>query len=155
MRLIIILFILLGMGFIRMFWFEHYNVYLYQTYYNKARFDERLFWMFHSYSYNTLYYLKYVFTVFFVAVFYSISYFSFKWLGQKSGIIPLTYTYILVLGAAVALTCISWIENATLQKTIYSINLWLMGIAESPLPFLILWTSRNLKSKTNSSINNS
>jgi len=54
----------------------------------------------------------------------------------------------LVLGS------LSWIENTRLQQIVYSINLWLMGIAESPLPFLLLWASRNLNPIPKSSVKN-
>lgn len=154
MRFLAILFVFLCLGFIRIFWFEHYNVYLYQTFYNKPRLDEQLFWMFRSFSYSTLYYFKIVFTIFFVAIFYCLSYLSFKWLGTASDRKPLQYTYTILIGTALVLGSLSWIENTRLQQIVYSINLWLMGIAESPLPFLLLWASRNLNPIPKSSVKN-
>jgi len=95
-------------------------------------------------------YLQY----FFVAIFYCLSYLSFKWLGAASERKPLQYTYTILIGTALVLGSLSWIENTRLQQIVYSINLWLMGIAESPLPFLLLWASRNLNPVPKSSVKN-
>ncbi len=136
--------ILLLLGFLRMFWFEHFNLYLYQTYYRQTRMDESLFTPFKYLPYSVLYYLKYLFTVLFIVAFYLLTRWGFRVLNQKPLLPILNFSYAGLLLLAGLLTLAQYGLGLSSTGPLYLINLWLMGIAESPLPFLFLISIRNL-----------
>ena len=136
--------ILLLLGFLRMFWFEHFNLYLYQTYYLQTRMDESLFTPFKYLPYSVLYYLKYLFTVLFIVAFYLLTRWGFRVLNQKPLLPILNFSYAGLLLLAGLLTLAQYGLGLSSTGPLYLINLWLMGIAESPLPFLFLISIRNL-----------
>ena len=136
--------ILLLLGFLRMFWFEHFNLYLYQTYYLQTRMDESLFTPFKYLPYSVLYYLKYLFTVLFIVAFYLLTRWGFRVLNQKPLLPILNFSYAGILALAGLLTLAQFGLGLSSTGPLYLINLWLMGIAESPLPFLFLISIRNL-----------
>lgn len=99
-------------------------------------------------SYPTLYYSKYPLTLFWVVVFYVISYFALKKMASSKNILKfLTYSYLLLLFLAGISMAIGYIISGTLKNDEYTFSRWLLGIAQSPLICLILLASEKLNSK--------
>ncbi len=147
LKLIFIIIVFAIIGFSREFFFVQMNVILYEKYYNSINTEfpvAPIMKFFTKYSYSSLYYSKYIFTLLTVLVYYIVSFYSLKLLGYKNIIKYLSYCYLLLLTLAAITMLYGYIVNNRLQDSEYTISRWLLGIAQSPIIFLILIASQKL-----------
>lgn len=150
---LLVLFLLFGIvGYFREFFFVQLNVILYQKYYNQvnegvtlASFME----YFNQYSYSTLYYSKYIFTLASVCIFYGLNYLSLNILNYKKNIKFLNFCYLLLLTLASASMLYGYLINKRLQDDEYTLSRWLLGIAQSPIVFIFLVAANELNNTLN------
>lgn len=148
-RLSLIVFIaVLGLlGYVRENFFVNINIQLYSKYYNSPplRPQPSFYAVFDGFSYTQLYYAKYIFTVAFVAVFF----FAQRLALKKTGASPLAlkilnYAYLIIVVLAAASMAYGYLVNNRLQDDEYTMSRWLMGVAQSPIIFIILVASETL-----------
>lgn len=150
----VILFIILFgiVGYIREFFFVHLNIIMYEKYYKNYTSPlpiPHLFDIFDSFSYQTLYYSKYVFTIIWILLFYALSFFTVKKLnGEKNLLKYLRVSYFILLLLASVIMAFGVIINKRLQDDEYSLSRWLLGIAQSPIICFILLASNKLYKKS-------
>jgi hypothetical protein len=100
---------------------------------------------FTSTPYQTMYYLKYPFTILSIVGFYFLSFLSVKYIGYEKKLLKwLTYTYALLLSLAGISMLFGLIVHQRLQDDEYTLSRWLLGIAQSPLIALIILASGQL-----------
>jgi len=153
-RLIFFIVLFGTLGYFREFFFVYLNVIIYEKYYrsvSEAPFPE-IMNVFRKFSYETLYYSKYVFTILWVSVFFLDNFFAVKKLSSNSSLSKiLIYAYaILLLLTAMSMTYGYFLNNGIIDDE-YTLSRWLMGIAQSPIICLLLLASEKLYSKTISS----
>jgi uncharacterized RDD family membrane protein YckC len=101
-------------------------------------------------SFNTLYYLKYLFTFLFAGAFYGLSFWCIKFYTHNSNLLRwLTYCYLVLLILSAVLMLWSYFVQSKLDTDEYTISRWLMGIAQSPLPALFFIATSKLTNKLN------
>ena len=139
------------LGYYREYFFGNYNNVMYFMYNGDTTVPVKPdFHMFLSLSYKTVYYLKYVFTVVFFAVFFTLSYLSIKvFTGDKKILKWFTYSYLLLLLLSSVLMLWTYFFRADFESDEYSVSRWLMGIAQSPLPALFFIATSKLNKKLN------
>lgn len=144
----LILFILLG--FFREFFFVNLNYLLYKLYYHDAGLKvPALIQPFESLGYATIYWLKYLFTLISLGLFFSLSVLSAKWLSpQKKVVRFIGYTYLLLLILGAISMGIGYFINGRLQDDEYTLSRWLLGILQSPLPLLFFLATNKLLTST-------
>jgi hypothetical protein len=148
-----ILFLILfaTLGYFREFFFVYINVILYEKYYHSvsdAPFPE-IMNFFRRYSYDTLYYSKYVYTLLWVLIYFAANFFALKKLTEHRYFIQLlTYAYLLMFFLAGSSMAYGYIVHGHLQDDEYTVSRWLMGIAQSPIICLILVASEKLYNKS-------
>jgi hypothetical protein len=107
---------------------------------------------FNSFSYKTLYYSKYIFSILWIAIFFYANYLAIKNLcDQKILLKFLIYSYILLLTLAAVAMIYGYFVNGRLQDDEYTVSRWLLGIAQSPIICLILIASEKLYPKSTKS----
>jgi hypothetical protein len=139
------------LGFYRDYFFANYNNVMYFMYNGdttvpvKSDFN----WLL-SFSYKTVYYLKYIFTILFVLGFYGLSMWCLKLFTQNKSLLKwLTYSYLLLLILSSLLMLWSYFVKVKLDSDEYSVSRWMMGIAQSPLPLIFfLATSKLMNNET-------
>lgn len=101
-----------------------------------------------GFSYEHLYYSKYLFTLLCTLLYYLLSLWSLRVLGLAA------YTRKVLGGAYLAFMLLSalsmlyaWFIKGKLNEEEYTLSRWLMGVLQSPLLFLILWASSGLYKK--------
>jgi hypothetical protein len=154
-RFIILFFLLFGVaGYFRERFFEHMNIILASVYRGTNEYEPLnakvpdIMAPFMSWSYPTLYYSKYLFTLGWLLVFYLLSYFALKKLSSDKNLIKfMTLTYLLLLILAGASMVTGYLMNQTLKNDEYTFSRWLLGIAQSPLICLILLAAEKLNKK--------
>jgi hypothetical protein len=140
-------------GYMREFFFVHMNNILFMKYYNKSSALKvpELMKTFEHFDYNTLYYSKYLFTILWVLLFFTINYYALRKLSSVSAFRrALLYCYagmILLAGVAMAF---GYLINGSLKNDEYTLSRWLMGVAQSPIICLILLASEKLYYKSES-----
>jgi hypothetical protein len=148
---LLLIFIFAFLGYIREFFFVHLNVILYEKYYHttsEAPFPS-IMNGFRVFSYDTLYYSKYMYTLLFVLLFFAANYFAVKKLTEKPFLTKLLlYTFAAMFLLAFLSMAYGYFFKERLQADEYTLSRWLMGIAQSPIICLILLASEKLYSKS-------
>jgi len=147
-----ILFLLFAvLGYFREFFFVHLNIIMYEKYYNsfsQAPFPDSMNF-FKSFSYDTLYYSKYVYTLLGLLAFLATNYLAVKKLTQTPYLLKiLLCAYCLMFVLAALSMLYGYFVNGRLQDEEYTVSRWLMGIAQSPIICLILVASEKLYTKS-------
>lgn len=153
-QLIVFIIAFAALGYWREFFFVHLNIIMYSKYYNKPPSvpTPAAMQLFTAYSYEFLYYAKYVFTSFFALCFLALNYFAIKQLTENKYLVRiLFYTYVLMFAFALLSMLYGYLFYNRLQDDEYTLSRWLMGVAQSPIICLILLASEKLYAKTTSS----
>lgn len=138
-------------GYIREFFFVHLNIIMYSKYYQNApaRPIPTSMMFFTKFSYDALYYSKYIYTLVFTLLFFVLNYFSMiKLTAGKYLSKILVYSYLILFMLAGFSLLAGYFINGRLQDDEYTLSRWLMGIAQSPIICLILLASEKLYHKT-------
>ncbi len=140
-----------AMGYFREFFFVHLNIILYEKYYHStspAPFPEIMIF-FRRFSYDTLYYSKYVYTLLWILFYFLANFFALK---KLSNVVYfrkiLVYTYLIMFVLAFFAMAYGYFISGRLQDGEYTLSRWLMGIAQSPIICLILLASEKLYLKS-------
>lgn len=108
--------------------------------------------MFNHFSYETLYYSKYVYTVVWTMMFCLANYIALKKLSNVAFLNRvLIYTYLVMFFIALLSMAYGLMVNGRWQNDEYTVSRWLMGIAQSPIICLILLASEKLYTKSSES----
>jgi hypothetical protein len=140
-----------GLGYLREFFFVNLNVILFEKYYHSVSPVPvpSVMDIFRQFSYASLYYSKYLYTLIWVLIFFGASLLSLKKLTRTPFLIRLlVYIYGLLLLLAALSMLYGYFVNGRLQEDEYTISRWLMGIAQSPIICLILVASEKLYLKS-------
>jgi hypothetical protein len=142
-----------ALGFFREYFFREYNNVMYTMYNGESTMPvNKNFEFFMSFSYKTVYYLKYIFTILFVLAFYLISVGCIKlFTGNRVLLKWFTYSYLVLFGISMVLMLWSYFVRVKLDSDEYSVSRWLMGIAQSPLPVLFFLATHKLITTKNQS----
>ena len=139
------------MGYFREFFFVYLNVILYEKYYHSvspAPFPE-IMNFFRRFSYDTLYYSKYVYTLLWILLYFIANFFALKKLSSIAYFRKLLiYSYLIMFVLAFFAMIYGYFINGRLQDDEYTLSRWLMGIAQSPIICLILLASEKLYNKS-------
>ncbi|MFN7910640.1 MAG: hypothetical protein ACK5QC_02380 [Bacteroidota bacterium] len=150
---LLFLFVLFGIvGYFREFFFVQLNVILYQKYYNQINEGvsiASIMQPFNQLSYSTLYYSKYIFTIASVSLFYGLNYIALYTLNYKKNLKFLNFCYLLLLTLASASMLYGYLINNRLQDNEYTFSRWLLGIAQSPIVFILLVAANELNNTLN------
>jgi hypothetical protein len=139
------------LGYSRDNFFVYVNNILYEKFYNTVSTLETPFLLqpLESWSYSTLYYAKYPFTLAWTAVFFLVSYAAIKTLMEDPFLVKLlviAYAILLIL-AGMALAW-SYLVHGQAEIDEYTLSRWLLGAAQSPLIcFILLAAGRLLKTE--------
>jgi len=155
-RIILFFLLLFGVtGYFRERFFEHLNIIMAGRYRGTDEYAimglkvPAIMEPFNRWSYETLYYSKYAFTLIWTVIFFTLSYFALKKLASNKNILKfLTYSYLILLLLAGISMVYGYIINKRLSDDEYLFSRWLLGIAQSPLICLILLASEKLYSKS-------
>lgn len=148
----ILFFLLFGaLGLYREYFFGNYNNMMYFMYNGDSTVPVRPdFLFFLNFSYKTVYYLKYIFTLLFFAAFFTLSYFCVKRFTDDKKIWKwFTYSYLLLLLLSSVLMLWTYFLRNNFESDEYSVSRWLMGIAQSPLPALFFIATSKLNKNLN------
>jgi hypothetical protein len=145
------LFLFWLLGYFREFFFVNLNNIMYLKYYGHTTLPiPSVMSVFNSFSYGTLYFSKYFFTIIWMSLFFFINYFAVKKIGtEKKMTRYLLYAYAVLLILAGISTAYGYFIKNRLSDDEYTISRWLIGIAQSPIICLILLASEKLYHKTN------
>ena len=139
------------LGYCREFFFVHLNILMYEKYYHSVSAvpPAQIMKIFKSFSYDTLYYSKYLYTILWLLAFFAANYLAVKKLTQTPFLLKiLIYTYFIMFGLAAISMFYGYFVNGHLQDEEYTVSRWLMGIAQSPIICLILVASEKLYNKS-------
>ncbi len=151
---IILFLILFGcIGYFREFFFVNLNNIMFQKYYNHTDLPiPAVMNVFNSFSYKTLYYSKYIYTLVWIIIFFAANYFAIKTLCTNKILLRfLAYSYLILLSLAAIAMLYGYFINGHLQDDEYTVSRWLLGIAQSPIICLILIASEKLYPKSTTS----
>ena len=147
--LLIVIFSILGfffLGYFRDFIFVNINDALYYIAHNEFKLqhgvDDRMQFLF-NFSYKQLYYFKWLLTVIFSGFYFLVSFYTLKFLFPGKNIfkpLVIIYSFLLALSCFVTLIGILLHDNTWT----YKISRFLMGIAQSPLPIMLIIFAINL-----------
>lgn len=148
--LIFFLFIFGCIGYFREFFFVNLNNIMFQKYYNHTDLPiPRVMKPLNIFSYKSLYYLKYLFTLLWIGIFFLANYLAIKNLTPQKILLKfLIYSYIILLTLAAVVMIYGYFVNGRLQDDEYTVSRWLLGIAQSPIICLILIASEKLYPKS-------
>ena len=150
--LFILFFVLFGiLGLYREYFFGNYNNMMYFMYNGDTTVPVKPgFRFFLDFSYKTVYYLKYIFTIVFFLAFFALSYFCVKkFIDDKKILKWFTYSYLLLLLLSSVLMLWTYFFRSNFESDEYSVSRWLMSIAQSPLPALFFIATSKLNEKLN------
>ena len=100
---------------------------------------------FHVLSYDTLYYLKYPFTILWALIFFGTNYLTLRILTRNKIFLKILFiAYVLLFLIAALSLAYGYLFKERLQSDEYTLSRWLLGIAQSPLICLILLASEKL-----------
>lgn len=148
--ILIFLIVFATLGYLREYFFVHINIIMHSKYYHRAPEPPLTGFItyFERFSYETLYYSKYIYTVLFTLSDFLISYFAIKRITQSPLLIKvLVYAYAFILLCAGLAMLVGYLGFNRLQDDEYTLSRWLMGIAQSPIICLILLASSTLIQK--------
>jgi hypothetical protein len=151
--LLFFLFVFWLLGYSREFFFVHLNNIMYLKYYGHTTLPiPNIMSVFNGFSYETLYYSKYPYTLLWVGLFFTANYFALKNLSVEKKLLRfLIYSYSILLLLASISMIYGYFVNNQLQDDEYTFSRWLLGIAQSPIICLILIASEKLYNKPFSS----
>ena len=134
-------------GFGRDSFFVQINTILYMKFYPES--DRvpisSLMQVFDHLSYQNLYYLKFPLTLLWTLLYYGLNYATIRAFAKSKPVLKgLTVLYILLVALATLSVAYGYLMYNTLEKDEYTLSRWLMGIAQSPLPALLLIASATL-----------
>jgi hypothetical protein len=154
-RVLIFLLIFAAVGYLREYFFVNLNNIMFLKYYGHTTLPiPAVMNSLQTYSYKTLYYGKYLFTLLWIALFYLTGYFAIKKLSAANNLTRFfTYSYLVLLILATLSMGIGLLINNRLQDGEYIFSRWLLGIAQSPAMCFIILASQKLS--FNNSIKNS
>ncbi len=137
-------------GYWREFFFVNLNNIMFQKYYNHTTLPiPNCMYIFTTFSYKTLYYSKYIYTLLWVLVFYALSYLAIiKICAQKKLLKYLTISYLVLVTLAAVIMAYGLLINQRLQDDEYAFSRWLLGLVQSPIICLILIASYKLYNKS-------
>lgn len=148
------MFILFGLlfgslGFYREYFFANINNVMYYLYNGDTTVPvSPSFSFFLNLPYKTVYYLKYLFTILFVILFYALSFWCIKFYTNDKKLLRwFTYSYLVLLILSTVLMLWSYFVVVKLDSDEYSVSRWLMGVAQSPLPALFFIATSKLNEK--------
>lgn len=148
---ILLFFIFAILGYCREFFFVHLNIIMYEKYYHlvsPAPFPA-IMNFFKRFSYDTLYYSKYFYTLIWLLAFLMANYVAVKKLTSTPYLIKLLFfIYLIMFALALTSMLYGYLVNGRLQDDEYTMSRWLMGIAQSPIICLILIASEKLYNKS-------
>ena len=139
------------LGYAREFFFVHLNNIMYMKYYsNTSTLAVPLVMRpFEHFSYSTLYYSKYAYTLLWTLIFFGTSYLALKKITANTLALKLLfYAYCLLLLVAGLSMVYGFVMKQQLQSDEYTLSRWLLGIAQSPIICLILLASEKLYNKS-------
>lgn len=141
------------LGYFREFFFVNLNSIMYEKYYGHTTLPvPSVMALFTHFSYETLYYSKYIFTVLWMVGFFLLNYFALVKLSDNRKLLKyLLYAFGLMLSIAALSMIYGYFVKERLQDDEYTLSRWLFGIAQSPIICLILLASEKLYYKTNRS----
>jgi hypothetical protein len=146
----LILFILAfaACGYFREYYFVQINNIMYMKYYNTVSHLAvgMLMQPFQHLSYDVLYYSKYPATLLWTFIFFSLNYALLRRLGSD-GLLRrlLVIGYLLMLGIAALSMLYGYFVHDRLQSDEYTLSRWLLGIAQGPIPGLLLGAAARLR----------
>lgn len=148
--LLFFLFLFWLFGYSREFFFVQLNNIMYEKYYGHTTLPiADIMSLFNSFSYTTLYYSKYFYTLIWVAIFFLINYLALKKLSPEKKLRRfLIYSYSILLLLSGISMAYGYFINNRLQDDEYTLSRWLLGIAQSPIICLILLASEKLYNKS-------
>lgn len=149
-KLILFLLLFWALGYFREFFFVNLNNIMFQKYYNHTDLPiPSVMLIFNSFSYKTLYFSKYIYTIVWIAVFFFANYIAIKNLSTQKILLKfLIYSYLILLSLAAITMLYGYFINQRLQDDEYTISRWLLGIIQSPTICLILIASEKLYPKS-------
>jgi len=139
------------LGFSREFLFVNTNNLLYKIYYhnNDIIIPESLRFL-SNFDYETIYYLKYPFTIIYFILYFLVSFYTVKKICDNKKITQwIVYIYTLLLILASITMAYNYIIKDQLSGDEYTFSRWLMGIAQSPLVVFFTISASKLYSKFN------
>jgi len=148
---ILFLFVFACLGYFRESFFVYLNIIMFEKYYTSVSPVPAppVMDIFKGFSYTTLYYSKYVYTLIWILLFFCANYLALKKLTATPYFFKvLFYTYVLMLSLAALSMLYGFFVNGRLQDDEYTLSRWLMGIAQSPIICLILVASEKLYNKS-------
>ncbi len=155
-KTVVFFLLMFGMaGYLRERFFEHYNIIMAGSYRHTDEYAiigakiPVVMAPLNNISYPALYYSKYIFTLIWIIIFFTIGYFALKKLSSHKNILKfLTWSYLILLILAGISMALGYLISSTLKNDEYTLSRWLLGIAQSPIICLILLASDKLYSKS-------
>lgn len=141
----------IGLGLFREYFFIHINNIMTLKYYGTTSLPvPGHFSWYAGLAYETMYYLKYIFTGIFFLIFYLLAYFCLRSLTENKILLKwLSLTYAVLLILCIISMAWAYFVRMKLQDDEYTFSRWLMGIAQSPLIALFFIASSRLNNKLN------
>jgi len=140
----------LAAGYFREYYFVQINNILYMKYYNTSSHLAVGVVMqpFQNLSYDALYYSKYPATLIWTFIFFTLNYVLLRSMGSDALLLRmLVLGYVLMLVIAGLSMVYGYFVNDRLQSDEYTLSRWLLGIAQGPIPGLVLLAAGRLKMK--------
>lgn len=138
----------LACGYFREYYFVQINNILYMKYYHTSSplAVGLVMQPFQALSYDALYYSKYPATVIWSALFFGLNYLLLRIFGSSKDLLRmLVLAYMLMLVLAGLSMAYGFFINDRLQSDEYTLSRWLLGIAQGPIPGLVLLAAGRLR----------
>jgi len=137
------------LGFSREFVFVNLNNRLYSLFYKHNDYIlPNSLSFFNQFDYDTLYYIKYPFTIFYYLAYCTTSYFTVKLIcNNKKNAKWIIYIYTILLVLSGISMAYNYVINNQLNGDEFAFSRWLMGIAQSPLVAFFIIASSKLYNK--------
>lgn len=136
-----------ALGFLREFFFVNLNNILFMLYYQREGelpVPDLMSWAL-NFSYDQLYYSKYLFTLLCTLMYFALSYWALKSLtGKRFFLKVLFYAYLSFFVVSAFSMLYAWFVKEKLNEDEYTLSRWLMGVLQSPVVCLILLASEKL-----------
>jgi hypothetical protein len=123
---------------------------MFNKFYNENVTVPSFFSFLESLTFETIYYLKYLFTFLFFIIFYGISILCIKFISKEKVLVKwlhISYLTLFVLSGFAMLW--AYFIKLDLGDEEYTFSRWLMGIAQSPLPVLFILATSKLSRDLN------
>jgi hypothetical protein len=148
-KYILFISIFAALGFSREFVFVNLNNRLYSLFYKHNDYIlPNSLSFFNQFDYDTLYYIKYPFTIFYFLAYFLTSFFAIKLIClHKKNALWVVYIYALLLVLSGISMTYNYLINNQFGGDGYTFSRWLMGIAQSPLVTFFIIASSKLYTK--------